>query len=341
MNDRRLPVLDCHVHLTADGPFGSFLSPRFRGSVTYRYLLWKTGLSRLKDKRAVSEAYLERIVEQLDRTPELDGVVLLALDGRYTADGRLDRDRTGLYTSNDYCFEACKRDPRLFPAASINPKRRDALEELERVVERGAVCLKVLPNSQDFDPADPSFRPFWRRMAELGLPLLAHTGKEHTIEVTHQEYGHPQRLIPALEEGVTVIAAHCGTSGPLARRETFPDFTAMLARFPKLYGDLSDLTGPGRGKYLGRLANRREWHGRLVYGSDYPVPSFPLWFAGRIGWKKARQMGRSDSSLSLSLAIVRAFGFPPEVFTRAAELLRLQGKEGRVSGAGPSPTFAE
>ena len=38
--------------------------------------------------------------------------------------------------------------------ASVNPTRKDALDELERVAALGAVLNKVLPNAMVFDPAD-------------------------------------------------------------------------------------------------------------------------------------------------------------------------------------------
>ena len=43
--------------------------------------------------------------------------------------------------------------------------------------------MKCLPNCQNIDCADARYRPFWEKMAVLGLPLLAHTGGEHTVQV--------------------------------------------------------------------------------------------------------------------------------------------------------------
>src|SRR5690242_2411822 len=60
----------------------------------------------------------------------------------------------------------------LFKAGvSINPQRRDAIEELERCVLRGASLVKVLPNAQHFDLANPAYIPFYKRLAELKIPM--------------------------------------------------------------------------------------------------------------------------------------------------------------------------
>ena len=56
-------------------------------------------------------------------------------------------------------------------------------------------------------------------MAEARLPLLAHTGGEHTVPVVNAALADPKLLRLPLECGVTVIAAHCATkSGPTRSR---------------------------------------------------------------------------------------------------------------------------
>lgn len=316
------PIIDCHVHLIGHDAGGSYISPGFRRGLVFRYLRHKLGLTGMSDRER-SEAYLRKLIGQLDAAAGLDGLVLLAFDGRYDATGHLDLDATDLYIPNDYCFEVCRRDPRLLPAASINPRRRDAIDELERVAEAGAVCIKTVPNTQDFDPADPAFGPFWRRMADLGLPWLTHTGKEHTLPATVQAYSDPERLVPALEEGVMVIVAHAGTAGLSPRYETFDSFIDLLDRFPNLYGDISALGSLARAKYFPRLLKHPERFSRLLYGSDYPVPSNPLFFARRLGLRRTLRIWRTGSLLSTPLAIARALGVPDDVFTRSAQVLRI------------------
>ena len=49
--------------------------------------------------------------------------------------------------------------------------------------------MKCLPNCQNIDPSDARYRRFWERMAEARLPLLAHTGGEHTVPEVNRAAG--------------------------------------------------------------------------------------------------------------------------------------------------------
>ena len=68
--------------------------------------------------------------------------------------------------------------------------------------------VKVLPNTQQFDPANARYRAFYRAMAQRNVPLLSHVGYEFSLIGKDQSVGDPNRLRLPLEEGVTVIAAH-------------------------------------------------------------------------------------------------------------------------------------
>ena len=130
------------------------------------------------------------------------------------------------------------------------PARRDAIDELNRCLERGAVLMKCLPNCQNIDPSDVRYRPFWERMAEARLPLLAHTGGEHTVPMVNPRLADPKLLRLPLECGVTVIAAHCATKSGPTDRDFFDDWAAMLAEFPNLYGDISAMVSLNRCGHL-------------------------------------------------------------------------------------------
>ena len=92
--------------------------------------------------------------------------------------------------------------------------------------------MKCLPNCQNIDFSDRRYEPFWRRMAEAGLPLLAHTGGEHTVPIVNPALSDPKLLRFPLECGVTVFAAHVGTRSGLFDPDYFHDWVAMLPEFP-------------------------------------------------------------------------------------------------------------
>src|SRR5438105_15778003 len=100
-------------------------------------------------------------------------------------------------------------------------------------------------------------------MAETRLPLLAHTGDEHTLPVIRPDFADPRILTLPLECGVTVIAAHCGTKSGLFDPEYFDVFAEMTRRFPNLYGDTSAFNVPIRGRHI-RKSLQRPLLDRLV-----------------------------------------------------------------------------
>ena len=82
--------------------------------------------------------------------------------------------------------------------------------------------VKVLPNAQHFDPADPKYTAFYRALAERKLPFLSHVGYEFSLIGKDQSVGDPDRLRLALDEGVTVIAAHACSYGLMLYEKFLP-----------------------------------------------------------------------------------------------------------------------
>ena len=224
---------------------------------------------------------------------------------------------------NEYVLKLARAHPELLPAVSIHPARPDALEELERCLAGGAVLMKCLPNCQNINCNDRRFTRFWERMAQAGLPLLAHTGGEHTLPVVRPEYADPRILAWPLECGVNVIAAHCATKSGLFDPEYFHVFTGMTRRFQNLYGDTSAFTVPIRDRHVPDCL-RPPLVERMVHGSDFPVPvygHFP-WLRGRVDWKAFRRWERQPNVLERDYQLKATMGFPPETFTRVGSLLR-------------------
>jgi uncharacterized protein len=315
-------TIDVHVHLVGISPANDcFLGWRgmhraFRGF--QRRVLRTFGMSRSTFDRRWRRKLLRLVTES-----GLHYAGLLALDGVYDRNGLLDRKATSLYVSNDYLFKVVADSPKYLPIPSVNPARRDALEELDRVSDLGAVAIKVLPNAQNFDPADERFLPFWRRMKELGLPLLAHTGIEFTLPQHRVAFGEPDRLRPALDEGLTVIAAHCGTAGGRRLTGHLHQWLGMLEEYPNLYGDLSAMVSPARLPFASRILEHPLARERVLLGSDYPVPITPLLLPRKLGPARAVRIQRIRNPLQRNLEALRALGMPEEAEARAWRILRI------------------
>jgi uncharacterized protein len=154
-------MIDCHVHLAAfpEGDNGCFISTKLLHSPLFRFLTWKYGLSP-SDPAYANQKYLNDLLTELKASRYVDKAVLLGMDGVYDQQGQLNRDHTDLLVSNDYVLRVVRQHPECFLAGvSINPQRRDAIDELHRCTDAGAVLVKVLPNAQLFNPGEPRYRP--------------------------------------------------------------------------------------------------------------------------------------------------------------------------------------
>lgn len=272
-------LVDVHCHLAAlpTASNGCLLSKKMLSGPLVRLTARLEGYP-LDQPERTNALYLERLLSRLAASRRVSRAVLLALDGAYDASGRLDEARTSMLMSNDAVFAACASSGgRLLPGASVNPARRDALDELERCAALGAVLVKVLPNAQGFDPGEARYDAFYRALARLGLPLLSHIGAEFSVssEDGHQHLGEPGRLERALDAGATVIAAHGCSSGRLLGQlfgEPHLETALRLAeRHPRFFMDASALTLPNRAGMALRLSRQPRLQERLLFGTDYPL----------------------------------------------------------------------
>ena len=288
------PVVDVHVHAIGLGQEGdgTFVNPEklssrhpFKRFETNLYLK-ATGVTGLEH---FDREYLEVLAVRARAFPRPVRLHLLAMDQAYRADGTPDAARTEFHVPNAYVFRAAAHYPGLFvPVMSIHPARKDAIQELEICAAKGGRLLKWLPNAQAIDPADPRYDAFYRRMKELGVVLLTHAGEERAVAVKDaQALGNPLKLRRPLDLGVTVIVAHCASLGKNADLDhpgkvarNF-DLFLRLMEDPnyrgRLFGDLSAITQINRlPAPLQTLLARPDFDGRLLNGSDYPLPGVDL-----------------------------------------------------------------
>jgi hypothetical protein len=314
-----------HVHMVGNGFAGSGGWLRLKG---WHRALAGFMLRQLGIHASALEADLEKIYSEhllgLIRDSSLDAVVLLAHEQVYDPDGTLRPDLGSIFVPNDVVLNLAREHPQFLAGVSIHPARPDALDELDRCLAQGAVLMKCLPNCQNIDPSDRRYRRFWKKMGQVGLPLLAHTGGEHTVPVVNSSLANPRLLRSPLECGVTVIAAHCGTRSGFFDRNYFDDWVAMLRDFPNLYGDNSAMVSLNRCARL-RDCLKPEIEPRLLHGSDFPVPvlGHRLWLDGSLDKSSFRRLQKIANPLERDFQFKQALGFSDQVFTRAPELLRL------------------
>jgi predicted TIM-barrel fold metal-dependent hydrolase len=165
--------------------------------------------------------------------------------------------------------------------------------------------VKVLPNAQQFDPADTRYKAFYRTLAERKLPFLSHVGYEFSLIGKDQSLGDPNRLRLALDEGATVIAAHACSYGLIIYEKFLPTLRELVRRYPNFYSDISALTLPNRFRMLLHLRQYPEVHERLLFGTDYPLSVFHVAAWGRVAFGTLRDMICTKNRFDRQVAVCR------------------------------------
>jgi predicted TIM-barrel fold metal-dependent hydrolase len=186
--------------------------------------------------------------------------------------------------------------------------------------------VKWIPSTQWIEPDAPACFPFYEALAHFGIPLLSHTGIEHTLGSRRASFNHPSRLAPALERGVKVIAAHCGVHLFLHERSFFGAWAEMARRHEHLYGDTGAFAIVTRVPYLRRVLKDPVLQSKLLYGSDFPGIPSPRW-CWQLGIKRIRELACVANPLERNMRVMQDLGMPSAVCERAHELLKI-GKEG-------------
>ena len=215
----RSRVWDAHVHLIGLGAGGTGCSidPEMLSHLhpikRFQFDMYKAGAG-ITDPATADADYVERLLS-LHRAANPSGkLVLLAFDHYVDEHGVERPELSVLHTPNEYVLRLAGEHPELVACASIHPYRADCVDRLDTVAAAGARCIKWLPNAMGIDPDSALCDAFYRRLAELRLPLITHGGKEYAMDAgAHQDLGNPLRLRRALDAGVRVVVAHCAAMG--------------------------------------------------------------------------------------------------------------------------------
>ncbi len=286
-------LIDTHAHLlgTGDGGSGCSVHPSLHQWWQPREVIRRKGIlnAACVDEDAVASidhAYVERLHTLAAAFPRGARWWLFAFDRAHDDAGRPAPDWSTFHVPDAYAARIAQASGGRFAwVASIHPYRDDALPALEAALAAGAVAVKWLPSSMNIDLRDPRCRPFCERLARAGVPLIVHSGEEKAVPGAHrEELGNPLHVRAVLAHGAPVIVAHCGSLGHAIDEDqpskpSVPAF-GLFARLMddrafegRLFGDLSAVFQRNRSDEVWHaLLRRQAWHGRLLHGSDHPLP---------------------------------------------------------------------
>jgi mannonate dehydratase len=342
-------VWDTHCHVFGDGDSGSGLwfNPRMeqvwrpRQYVQREFYVNASCVDETPGK--VDLSFATRLLAQCAAMPAGFHALLFGFDWARDDAGVPLQARSTFHVPDAYVAGLATNHPSHFEwAASIHPYDPRALDRLDAAAARGARAVKWLPSAQNIDPADARCDRFYARLAALKIPLITHAGDEQAVDGFGEHLGNPLRLRRPLDAGVRVVVAHCASLGTghdtdRGGSAELPNFElfARLMDDPRyrgnLVGDVSAITQGNRMAVAAALLARRDWHDRLLNGSDYPLPgvvpliSLPALVKNELldpaavePLRRLREINvlLFDFVLKRKLAL-NGQGFPPSVFETA------------------------
>jgi len=296
-------VWDCHAHLIGigDSASGVWLNPNLQSllhPVLYtQFKFYLDGSCAEKIGAAtVDEGMVKRLRDLHQDLPPGFRFMLLAFDYAHDEHGTVVKKITPFHTPNAYALRTAKLHPAQFEwIASIHPYRDDCVHALGIAIRNNARAVKWLPSVMGIDPSSKLCDRFYEALVTHNLPLLTHVGAEHAVDVPNgQVMNNPLLYRRALDMGVRIIFAHCATLGESADIDKGPNgpmvanldlFARLMSehRYEKqLYGDIAAITQVNRDRdMIKKIVEHEEWHDRLIYGSDYPLPGVMPVFSPR------------------------------------------------------------
>ena len=160
----------------------------------------------------------------------------------------------------------------------------DWLSEIKRLRSAGIKGIKLHPEFQGIDLANPKLRPFWEEVKN-DFVLMIHVGD---AVLSPNNMSTPKKIAAILDDfpGIKIIAAHLGgycfwdeAYDVLAGRDVYLDTSSALC-----YMDQG----------LARKIFAKHGTDRILFGSDFPLrsPQQDLKVLDRIDWLSSRDKER-------------------------------------------------
>lgn len=277
-----MKTIDIHTHLMNPG----VRFDRLFDKVSIRFFARGLGVDPAELLADPYQTYVGSMARSIRESVHVERACLFGVDSRFDERGReIDRDRTVCALTEDV-LSVTRRHPEAFiPFLSVNPRRTEALDLIDEYVENGCRGAKFLQNYWGVDLNDRRFVPYYEKLRSHHLPLIIHVGSEYTID-SDARYERIGMLDLPLDCGVSVIAAHMGlgrvnhkirfwrnfSKRPHNFDDDYFQLLEKLRHHDNLYADISAILAPLRARALRHLAGQTDVHGKILFGTDYPVP---------------------------------------------------------------------
>lgn len=173
-----------------------------------------------------------------------------------------------IYSSNEYVADLCQRYPeRLIGFASVDPNHPNAVEIIEKAIrELGLKGVKFHPPLQNFYPNDKKIFPLYKKISELGVPVVFHVGTTPFGSLVRLDQANPILIdeVACNFPDLRIMLTHLGT---LWQNEAL----MVVEKNPNVYIDtaayvyeISELLTKNLIERVGRE--------KFIFGTDYPMP---------------------------------------------------------------------
>ncbi|MFP4027244.1 MAG: amidohydrolase family protein [Candidatus Brocadiia bacterium] len=155
------------------------------------------------------------------------------------------------------------KGPRIIPLASVHPDNENPEVCVRKIAQTGLAGLKLHPQYQDFDLADPGIRPILQEAMENDLLVTFHCGLDFAFP-DDDERAHPQKILSIHRNfpELTIIATHMGG---------WRRWDAVLEKLAgeDIYLETSYTFGYINEEILRKIIDRHP-KDRLLFGTDSP-----------------------------------------------------------------------
>ena len=277
-----MKTIDIHTHLL--NPQVKF--DRLFDKVTLRFFARGLGVEAKTLQADPYHEYVKAMAKSIRESEHVEKACIFGVDIRLDGKGREShRDGTVCAMSEDVLQVAQDHPGQFIPFLSVNPRRADALDQIDEYTERGCRGAKFLQNYWGVDLNDERFIPYYEKLKQKNIPLVIHIGSEYTIH-SFAEYERINMLDLPVATGVTVIAAHMGlgrinykacfwrnlSKNPAYFDDDYYRLLDMLQQHDNLYADIAAILAPLRARALRHLSEQTNAHDKILFGTDYPVP---------------------------------------------------------------------
>jgi predicted TIM-barrel fold metal-dependent hydrolase len=266
-------VIDVHAHISKEGCIPNEIIKVIVEDAARRTGIAPEKITRNLEKHPkVHRASPESLIKDMDEAG-IDKSILITVD--YGLAPGLSKPKISIEEYNKWVADAADQNPdRLIAFMGVDPRRKNAVEILEKgIQEWGMKGLKLYPPC-GFYPNEPLVTPLWEKANELGIPVMVHSGP--TFPQLKMKYSQPIYLEDVLVRypSLNIIIAHCG--GGIWAEEV----VGLRQLRNNVYADISGWQGMAYAdkEYAMRrlvyvYSNLRS---RCLFGSDWPAFNFQV-----------------------------------------------------------------